>query len=154
MWGQPPSGHGRSLLAGAAGRSPTPSQGACSKHLGAEMCAACGGVMLPAESKAAQSCCAGRTTTWEALKDPAIGLPEHPLDAPCCFLLCCRNSSPDLLHKEMHKTQKCQVPQGCTHLCCLDRNKCCSSPVSRTTRFATDSWCRAAATDTFCSVIQ
>lgn len=39
-------------------------------------------------------------------------------------------------------------------LCCLDRNKCCFSPVSRTTHFASDSWCRAAATVTFCSVIQ
>lgn len=51
--GQPLSGHRGSLLPGLAGRSPTPSQGACLSRLGAELDAAWGGVMLPAEK---QSC--------------------------------------------------------------------------------------------------
>lgn len=47
--GQPPFRHGGNLMSGVAGAFPAPSQDTCLKHLGAELCAARGDEMHPAE---------------------------------------------------------------------------------------------------------
>ena len=53
-----------------------------------------------------QDCCLGSLEVSR--------MPEHPLDALCCFPPCRGDGSTEVSHREMHKTQKCQVLKGYT----------------------------------------
>lgn len=115
MWGQSPFGHGRSLLSGIAGAI----SGTCLKHLGAELCSACSGVMLSAEKQCCLvlMCLQGRRLG--SLEGPAVKDARASLECTVLLPSMLWGWQPGPVAQGMHKTQKCQLLQGYTHLKCF-----------------------------------
>lgn len=115
MWGQSPFGHGGSLLSGIAGAI----SGTCLKHLSAELCSACSGVMLSAEKQCCLvlMCLQGRRL--ESLEGPAVKDARASLECTVLLPSMLWGWQPGPVAQGMHKTQKCQLLQGYTHLKCF-----------------------------------